>query len=126
MEQVQVQDIRYAKSITSAYADAQSAEVAKQKALNAQETAKVEAETKKIEAQGGADASAIMTQSLTPEVLEQRSSTRSRASARTATSSLCPRARSPSSANRQRRALMSAATLTRANDHPKGCKRRSS
>lgn len=72
VEQVQVQDIRYAKSITSAYADAQSAEVAKQKALNAQETAKVEAETKKIEAQGEADANAIMTQSLTPEVLEQR------------------------------------------------------
>lgn len=72
VEQVQVQDIRYAKSITSAYADAQSAEVAKQKALNAQETAKVEAETKKIEAQGEADANAILTESLTPEVLEQR------------------------------------------------------
>ena len=72
VEQVQVQDIRYAKSITEAYADAQSAEVAKQKALNAQETAKVEAETKKIEAQGEADANAIMTQSLTPEVLQQR------------------------------------------------------
>ena len=68
----QVQDIRYAKSITSAYADAQSAEVAKQKALNAQETAKVEAETKKIEAKGEAEANAILTQSLTPEVLEQR------------------------------------------------------
>ena len=67
-----MQDIRYAKSITEAYADAQSAEVAKQKALNAQETAKVEAETKKIEAQGEADANAIMTQSLTPEVLQQR------------------------------------------------------
>lgn len=72
VEQVQVQDIRYAESITEAYADAQSAEVAKQKALNAQETAKVEAETKKIEAQGEADANAIMTQSLTPEVLQQR------------------------------------------------------
>lgn len=72
VEQVQVQDIRYAKSITSAYADAQSAEVAKQKALNAQETAKVEAETKKIEAQGEAEANAILTQSLTPEVLQQR------------------------------------------------------
>lgn len=72
VEQVQVQDIRYADSITDAYADAQSAEVARQKALNAQETAKVEAETKKIEAQGEADANAVLTQSLTPEVLQQR------------------------------------------------------
>lgn len=72
VEQVQVQDIRYAKSITEAYADAQSAEVAKQKALNAQETAKVEAETKKIEAQGEADANRVLTESLTPEVLQQQ------------------------------------------------------
>ena len=43
-----------------------------QRALNAQETAKVEAETKAIEAQGEADANAILSQSLTPEVLQQR------------------------------------------------------
>lgn len=72
VEQVQVQDIRYSKDITNAYADAQSAEVAKQKALNAQETAKVEAETKKIEAQGEADANRVLTESLTPEVLQQQ------------------------------------------------------
>lgn len=72
VEQVQVQDIRYADSVTDAYAEAQTAEVAKQKAQNAQETAKVEAETKKIEAQGEADANAILTQSLTDEVLRQQ------------------------------------------------------
>ena len=71
VEQVQVQDIRYADSITDAYADAQSAEVAKQKALNAQETAKVEAETKRIEAEGEAEANRVLTESLTDEVLRQ-------------------------------------------------------
>lgn len=72
VESVQVQDVRYADSITDAYANAQTAEIEKQRALNAQETAKVEAETKSIEAQGEADANAILTQSLTPEVLQQR------------------------------------------------------
>lgn len=72
VESVQVQDVRYADSITEAYANAQTAEIEKQRALNAQETAKVEAETKSIEAQGEADANAILTQSLTPEVLQQR------------------------------------------------------
>lgn len=72
VESVQVQDVRYADSITEAYANAQTAEIEKQRALNAQETAKVEAETKAIEAQGEADANAILTKSLTPEVLQQR------------------------------------------------------
>ena len=71
VESVQVQDVRYAQSITDAYANAQTAEIEKQRALNAQETAKVEAETKAIEAQGEADANAILSQSLTPEVLQQ-------------------------------------------------------
>ena len=72
VEQVQVQDIRYADSVTDAYADAQTAEVARQKAENAQETARVEAETAKIEAQGEADANRILSESLTDEVLEQQ------------------------------------------------------
>ena len=71
VESVQVQDVRYAQSITDAYANAQTAEIEKQRALNAQETAKVEAETKKIEAQGEADANRVLTESLTPEVLQQ-------------------------------------------------------
>lgn len=71
VESVQVQDVRYADSITDAYANAQTAEIEKQRAINAQETAKVEAETKKIEAQGEADANKVLTESLTPEVLQQ-------------------------------------------------------
>ena len=71
VESVQVQDVRYDQSITDAYANAQTAEIEKQRAVNAQETAKVEAETKKIEAQGEADANKVLTESLTPEVLQQ-------------------------------------------------------
>lgn len=71
VEQVSVQDVRYPKSITDSYSKAQAAEVAKQKAQNEQETAKVQAETKKIEAQGEADANAILAQSLNDQVLQQ-------------------------------------------------------
>ena len=82
VEQVSVQDVRYAKTITKMYSEAQAAEVAKAKALNDRETAKVNAETKKIEAevnaetkkvqaQGEADANRILTESLTPEVMQQ-------------------------------------------------------
>lgn len=72
VEQVNIQDVRYPDTITSKYAEAQAAEVAKQQAQNEQETAKVEAETKKIQAQGEADANAIQTQQLTPEVLQKQ------------------------------------------------------
>ena len=71
VESVQVQDIRYADSITEAYAAAQSAQVEQQRAENEKETARIQAETKVIESQGEADANAILTQSLTPEVLQQ-------------------------------------------------------
>lgn len=72
VEQVSVQDISYPAAITDAYADAQAAEVEKQKAVNKQETAKVEAETKKIQAQGDADANKTLNDSLTDNVLKQQ------------------------------------------------------
>ena len=71
VEQVSVQDVRYPKNITKSYSEAQAAEVAKQKAQNEQETAKVQAETKKIEAQGEADANAVLANSLNDQVLQQ-------------------------------------------------------
>lgn len=71
VEQVSVQDVRYPKTITSKYAEAQAAEVAKAQALNEQETAKVKAETKKIEAEGEAAANKVLSESLTPEVVQQ-------------------------------------------------------
>lgn len=72
VESVSVQDVRYPDEITSKYSEAQAAEVAKAKAQNEQETARVEAETKEIEAKGEADANTTLQQSLTPEVIQQR------------------------------------------------------
>ena len=83
VEQVQVQEVRYPEEITSKYAEAQAAEIAKAQALNEQETAKVKAETKKIEAQidaetriidanAEAEANRIINESLTKEVLQQK------------------------------------------------------
>ena len=71
VEQVSIQDVRYPDTIKDRYAEAQAAEVAKSKALNEQETAKVEAQTKSIEAQGEADANRVVSESLTPEVIQQ-------------------------------------------------------
>lgn len=71
VEQVSVQDVRYPDEIKSKYAEAQAAVIAKQQALNEQETAKVNAETQKIQAQGEADANKILTESLTSEVIQQ-------------------------------------------------------
>lgn len=72
IEQVSVQEVRYPESITDSYSDAQKAEVDKQRALNDQETAKVKGDTKVIEAQKEAEANQVLTQSLTPEVLQQQ------------------------------------------------------
>lgn len=71
VESVQVQDIRYADSITEAYAAAQSAEIEKTKAEHELEVAKVEAETKITQSEGEAEANRILNESLTNEVLTQ-------------------------------------------------------
>ena len=71
VEQVSVQDISYAKSITDAYADSQAAEVEKAKAQNQQETAKIKGETKVIEATKEAEANRVLNESLTDNVLTQ-------------------------------------------------------
>lgn len=71
VEQVSIQEVRYSEDIVNKYAEAQQAEIAKQTALNNQETAKVNAETAVIEAQGAADANAVLSASLTDEVLYQ-------------------------------------------------------
>ena len=68
---VSVQDVRYSGDITKRYSEAQEAEIAKQKALNEQEAAKVKAETKVIEAKGEADANKVLAESLSPEVISQ-------------------------------------------------------
>lgn len=71
VEQVSVQDVRYPGTITKKYAEAQAAEVAKAQAINEQEAEKVKAETKKIKAEGEAAANKVLSESLTPEVVQQ-------------------------------------------------------
>ena len=71
VEQVSVQDVRYSGDIMKRYSEAQEAEIAKQKALNEQEAAKVKAETAVIQAKGEADANRVLAESLTPEVISQ-------------------------------------------------------
>ena len=72
VESINIQDIRYDESITQAYAEAQAAEVQRQKAENQQKTAEVEAHTKVIQAEGEAEANRILSESLTNEVLTQK------------------------------------------------------
>lgn len=71
IEQISVQEIRYADTITDAYANAQQAEVERQKAENQKEVARVEAETKEIEAEGEANANRILNESLTDNVIQE-------------------------------------------------------
>lgn len=72
VESVSIQNVVYPQNIIDKYSEAQAAEIAKETALNNQEVAKVNAETKVIEAQGEADANAVLSESLTDEVLQQR------------------------------------------------------
>lgn len=71
VENVSIQDLQYPESIQKKYAEAQAAEIAKAQAENEQETARVEAETKRIEAEGEAAANKVLSESLTPEVVQQ-------------------------------------------------------
>ena len=72
VEGVSVQDIRYPDSIKDSYATAQAAAIAKARAENEQETARVEAETKLIIAQGEANANQALQESLTPDIISMR------------------------------------------------------
>lgn len=72
VEDVNLQEIRYSSDVVARFDEAQSARIAVDKAKAEQEAATVQAQTKVIAAQGDADANAILTESLTPEVLTQR------------------------------------------------------
>ena len=69
---VNIQAPRFPDNVEQALNDVEAANQAAAKAEAEQRQALVEAETKRIEAQGIADANAILAQSLTPEVLQQR------------------------------------------------------
>lgn len=72
VEEVNLQEIRFSETVKQTFEDAQSATNLQEAARAQQQTATITAETKRIEAQGVADSNAILTQSLTPEVLTQR------------------------------------------------------
>lgn len=69
---VNIQAVRYPDNVETALNDVEAANQAAALAEANQRKAEVEAETKRIEAQGVADANAILTQSLTPQILQQR------------------------------------------------------
>lgn len=69
---VNIQDVRYPEEVEAALKAVETANQNAQKAEADQRTAEVEAETRIIEAQGIADANAILNVSLTPEVLTQK------------------------------------------------------
>ncbi|MDR2524089.1 MAG: prohibitin family protein [Candidatus Nomurabacteria bacterium] len=72
LEAVNLQEIRYSEDIKQRYDDAQAARVAVDKAQAEQDAAEIQAETARIAAQGQADANAILTESLSEEILRQR------------------------------------------------------
>ena len=72
VEEVSLQEIRYSADGVARCDDAQAARIAVDRAEAEKEAAVIKAETKVIEAQGVADANGILTESLTPEVLQQR------------------------------------------------------
>lgn len=71
VEQVSIQNVVYPQSIVDKYSEAQAAEIAKSTAENNKEVAEVEAQTKVVQAQGEAEANAILAQSLNDQVLQQ-------------------------------------------------------
>lgn len=69
IESVTCQDVVPPENIKTAYADAQQAEIQRQKAENEKAVAQVEAETKVIESKGVSDSNKVLSESLTEEVL---------------------------------------------------------
>jgi regulator of protease activity HflC (stomatin/prohibitin superfamily) len=69
---VTIQDVRYPEAVEKALTAIEEANQAQQKAEADQRTKQVQAETKIIEAQAEADANRILSESLTPEVVEMR------------------------------------------------------
>lgn len=72
VEDVALQEVRYSESVKERLDEAMAARIAVDKAEAEQDQARIEAETELIRQQGIADANAVLTESLTPEVLEQK------------------------------------------------------
>lgn len=72
VESVALQDIRYPDSVRQKYADAQNARTQAAQAQAELDAAKISAQQQVVQAQAAADANKILSQSLTPEILQQR------------------------------------------------------
>lgn len=72
VEEVNLQEIRYPSAVTDRFAEAQNSRIEIERAQADQERARVDAETARITAQGQADANAILSNSLTDAILQQR------------------------------------------------------
>lgn len=72
VEEINLQEIRYPESVTARFAEAQNSRIEIERAQADKQRAVVEAETKVIAAQGEADANRVLSESLTPQVLQQR------------------------------------------------------
>lgn len=72
VEEVTLQQIDAPDSVKDAYALAQQSQIEVQKAQNDLEATKVSAQQQVVQAQAQADANKILSESLTPQILEQR------------------------------------------------------
>jgi len=72
VEAVNLQEIRLPEGVQSSFNEAQEATNREAAAIANQEVARADAETRRIEAEGVADANRILSESLSPEVLQQK------------------------------------------------------
>lgn len=72
VEAVNLQEIRLPEGVQSSFNAAQEATNREAAAIANQEVARADAETKRIDAEGVADANRILSESLTPEILQQK------------------------------------------------------
>lgn len=72
VEAVNLQEIRLPDGVQSSFNEAQEATNREAAAVANQEVARADAETKRIDAQGVADANRILSESLSPEILQQK------------------------------------------------------
>ena len=72
VQAVDLQEIRYSDEVKARFDEAQASRIAESKAQADLEVARVTAEKARVEAQGTADANKILSESLSPEVLQQK------------------------------------------------------
>jgi regulator of protease activity HflC (stomatin/prohibitin superfamily) len=72
VDDISLQEILYPESVRNAFSDAQNAQIAVQTAQANLERATVDAQVRVAEAQAQADANALLTASLTPQVLQNK------------------------------------------------------